>query len=209
MQRAALRASHRAAIVTAIVTAGATLGVVVALAGCSSGGSKSSSATIPPAIATAPTTVTSSETSVASGGANDPCKLLSRDDVKAAIGAPAEGKAMTTAVAKDGDPMRIGCTWGELAGEGGVIGVQISSKNGSPIDPLQVLIESVETVQKGTPIDIGTDGKLLSKALIPFGGGEGQSVAFKHGDQTVVVGLVRGEQAKFEAAARTVAANLG
>ena len=75
------------------------------------------------------------------------------------------------------------------------------------VDPLKILASA--TGGAGTPTAIGTNGRLLATALIPFGGGVGQSIVWDRNGGTVVVGLVRGDQPKLEAVARAVAAKLG
>src|SRR3954447_14558658 len=141
-----------------------------ALAACSSSSKKSSAPGTTPAGATTPGG-TSAIPSGATPTSADTCKLLSDSDVAAATGAGAAGVPLDTGTASSaaGNPIRGGCTWADLASGKPVVGVQISSKNGGPVDSLGLLIDATGA---STSVDVGgTSGKLLTKALIPHGGG--------------------------------------
>jgi hypothetical protein len=105
-----------------------------------------------------------------------------------------------------GQPVRAGCTWGQLAGDDPVLGVQIASPNGGAIDPLK---QALLPAGKPVPSDVAPGAQLYDKALIPFGGGDGHSIAWTHDGKTILVGMVRGTKAKVEAAAKAVNAKLG
>src|SRR5262249_47799610 len=107
-----------------------------------------------------------------------------------------------------GGPAYSGCTWGNLASEDAVVAVQVSTPSGpGNIDYVKNLVDAVG--EKGTAVDVGENGQLLSHAFIPGGGGIGQSIMFTKNGNTVVVGMVRSSEAKLKAAAGAVAANIG
>jgi hypothetical protein len=206
---AGLRRSSRRSVVALALAL--TFAFVFGTAACSSG-SKTSTTTTTTAVRPTSTTATAGSTTEATAPVTklralpDACKLLTAAQVKAAIGKEAVGQKPPTG--GSGGPDYAGCTWGDIASDNPLIAVQVSRPSGAAnIDYVKSLVSAVG--EPGTPVDIGENGRLLSRAYIPGGGGAGQSIMFTKNGDTVVVGLVRGTSAQLEAAARAVAANIG
>jgi hypothetical protein len=183
--------------------------LVLVLAAC--GSSSKAKASTPPdssrvSASTPPTPPTSaSRPQKSSSGVPNACGLLTPAQVKAALGTDAKASA-SPRNGGNGGPEYSGCTWGDLTSEDAVVGVQVSMPSGpANIDYVQTLVGAVD--DQGTAVAVGENGKLLTHAFVPGGGGDGQSILFTKNGKTVVVGMMRGSEANLKAAAAAVATN--
>jgi hypothetical protein len=179
------------------------LALVVVLAACGGDDSDDDASGTPP---TDPPADVDDGVDVVAALPSDACALLSDDDVEAAIGT-ADAGTPATPREDGGRAVLVGCTWGAVASDDPALAVQVGVPSGEArINYLKTLTNAAS--QSSEPIDIGENGQLLGTGFLPGGGGVGQSVIFEKDGQTVVVGLIRCEQEKLEAAAEAVEANL-
>jgi hypothetical protein len=134
---------------------------------------------------------------------DDPCALLTADDVEALLGASVPGSPGVSSTT-EGGPQFVSCGWGSVTDENGMVSLMASVPSEDlGIDFLQTVASAAT---QRTPVEVGDEGELLDVFLLPGGGGVGTSVLFRKDGLSVLVG--RSGDGADPTVLETVAANV-
>ncbi len=158
-----------AASLVAIVASG------VAFTGCSSGADTTDAESAPAELPSG---------SVSPASSQDPCELLTAQEVLAVLGYSA---AATESVSLPGDAYALGaCTWGG-ADQGVYLSLQIFTP-GSIEDPVTTLLGAAG--EAPTPVSELPAGQAWNLGFLPGGGGQGYTISWESGTDQAALSLL-------------------